>query len=581
MKKKLWPLVFLLLGVLGVGGLATLGFVAQAEQQAQRNKEALAGNQATVTRSDLAVKVVETGSLESVKRVEVKSQVGGRLARLLVDEGDRVEAGQLIAVIDPRETQLQVEQNAARLRGAQSEVRRTGVQIEQRRVTAQAQLAQARSRVKTLELEVDAQPQVTRAAIASAETALASAQKAIELLVNVTHPNARTQAETALEDAENNLQNTELQEKRLRELYDKGFVSRREWEQAQLQAQFAQTRVRQSRESLDRISAEQRLERERQEQQVRAAKADLDRARVNAFQDTTKRQEFERAIQEVRQAEAALLDIEQLQQQRASSQANVDQLSSSLGDSQRLLGETEVRAPISGVVTRRFVQEGELVNALSSFSAGTTLVVVEDRSAMIVKLEVNEIDVARLVPGMRAAVSVDALPDTPFAGRVTKIAPARLDAGQGAGAVGDPVVRYAVEVTLDDVDERLKTGMSARCEMTAAARAAVLTLPVAFVGRDEDGPYVMVRDESKEPVPARLPGEAPTLPATKTRVKTGLQTTSMVEITDGVELGTKVVRPPFTGPQRRGMMQFGPDDGEEEQGGGGGSGAGSGERGSE
>src|SRR5437870_3640895 len=68
-------------------------------------------NAVTVSRGDVVNQVVETGTVDAVKTVEVKSRVSGRLAKLLVDEGDHVTVGQLIAVIDPLETKLLVDQN--------------------------------------------------------------------------------------------------------------------------------------------------------------------------------------------------------------------------------------------------------------------------------------------------------------------------------------------------------------------------------------------------------------------------------------------------------------------------------------
>src|SRR5688500_8305406 len=108
--------VFVLLLVVTVVLVVAVALVLRAGGRPDEKKESLA----TVTRGELIVKVVETGTIDAVKSVEVKSRASGRLARLLVDEGDFVEKGQLIGVIDPRETQLRVEQDAAQLRGARS-----------------------------------------------------------------------------------------------------------------------------------------------------------------------------------------------------------------------------------------------------------------------------------------------------------------------------------------------------------------------------------------------------------------------------------------------------------------------------
>ncbi|MBA4292791.1 hypothetical protein C0431_07440 [bacterium] len=558
--KKIKLALMILIPLLILIALGASVMNGQKAAQAKQKEDLLKSNVVQVTQGDVSIKVVETGSLEALTTVEVKSQVGGRVAKLLVDEGDYVQKGDLIAVIDPQQTELQVEQNRAQLDGAVSSVRRLDVEIAQRRVTVQTSLQRARLRVKQLEAELKAQPQLTNANVRSAETGLANAQKALEVLSKVTHPNARTQGENAKEDAENNLRNATIENDRQKGLFEKGYVSKREVEQSQLNLELAQTRARQAREALQRLDNEQRLEREQQQERVKQAKADLDRAKANSIVDVTKRQDYETALQNVRDAEVALRDVDSLLEQKRGSQANVSQIQSSLDDSMRLLGETEVRAPITGIVTRRFVQQGELVNALSSFSAGSPIVKVEDRSKMFVRLQINEIDVARLEEDMDSKITVDALPGTDFSGRVTKISPAQIENAAGVG--GDPVVKYEVEVTLDRVSDSLKSGMSAKCEMTPQKATNVLRVPLAYLGEDGKGAFVMLFDPNEKPKPGVM-GAPPTLEGDKQYIEIGVRDLAFIEVTKGLKVGQKLVRPPFNGPERQGVMQF--NDGDEEE----------------
>jgi len=103
-----------------------------------------------------------------LKTVEVKSRISGRVARLLVDEGDYVTKGQLIGVIDPQETELQVKQTRAQLRGAQSAVRASDARIQQSRQTALNAIERQRSIIRQLEAENKVQPDLTRNAISTA-----------------------------------------------------------------------------------------------------------------------------------------------------------------------------------------------------------------------------------------------------------------------------------------------------------------------------------------------------------------------------------------------------------------------------
>ncbi|MBZ0212451.1 MAG: HlyD family efflux transporter periplasmic adaptor subunit, partial [Nitrospirae bacterium] len=276
------------------------------------------------------------------------------------------------------------------------------------------------------------------------------------------------------------------------------------------------------------------------------AKAELDRSKTNQFQDDVRQRDYQIALSDLDRAKAQLRDIEVLKKSRNQSVASADQIGSVLGDSLRQLGETEIRAPIAGVVTRKLVQEGELVASLSSFSSGTPIIRLEDRTAMMVKLNVNEIDVAKLTLGMPARVSVDAFADQEVAGTVRKIAPATLATTAAAGQAA--VVKFEVEVWLDPNNLNLKSGMSAKCTMITDKRAKTLKVPAEYVSKDADGSFVLLK-------PAK-----PTDEPKKVRVKTGLTSGARVELVEGVKLGDKLVKPEFTGPARKGAMQFGGDD---------------------
>jgi HlyD family secretion protein len=507
----------------------------------------------TVKKGRLLSQVIETGSLDAVKTVEVKSKVSGRVARLLVDEGDAVAEGQLIAVIDPEETELRVAQDRSRLKGAQAALAQIDVQIRQRKVTSKTELDRAASRVETLKLELDAQPSLTRAEIASAETAYNNAVKTRDLLTRVTQPNQRASLLNQVLEAESNLQNAIAEEERSRNLLAKGYISQRAYESAKNQLDLATARVTPLKSQMGRLDSEQALERDQAEEAVKQAKAGLDRALANAFRDATKRKEYEQAITSKLDAEAALLDVQSLESSKMQQQANIQQIEDTLNDSLRLLRETEIRSPIAGVVTRRLVQVGELVASLSSFSSGTPIVRVEDRSKMLVKLQINEIDVAKLRLNMVAKIAVDAFPDREFTGRVTKIAPTDLATGAAPQAGGgSAVVKYEVEVAMEGVAPELKSGMSAKCTMIVLDRANVLVLPRQYVGKEKDGTYfVMLPPKDKKDKNAK---------PTKVKIEIGDTSATSIEITSGVKEGEVVQKPDYAGPTRKGMMQFGPDD---------------------
>lgn len=546
-RKKKSNLFVIVLLILCLFGAAAIGYsmFSSFQKNLKEQLEAVKRDTITVEEGDIKVEVIESGPLHARNSVEVKSRVSGRVQQLLVDEGDVVEKGELVAIIDPQETELQVRQNQAQLRGAQAGVQRISVEMSQREITAKTNLARAQSRLRQIELELKEQPKLTSASISSAESALASAKQALDLLTRITQPNTKVQVESALQEAKANLQNAEIESDRRKSLLEKGYISRREFEQAELNLSLARTRVVTAQERVDKLGREQELERKQAEERIKSATQDLNRARSTGSLDRVKLEERARAQQDVRDAQAALKDVQALAASRAQQNATVDQLQSVLGDAQRQLGETEIRAPVTGIVTKRFVQLGELVASLSGFSAGTPVFMLEDRSAMKVRLSINEIDVAKLTMGMEATITVDAFKDKRFKGRVSKISPASEMAAQAAAA--DPVVKYTVEVTLDATSPELKSGMSAQCSMLVMNRPKVLRVQRDYVVREEDGSYhvLLVKDpKSKDKKTGKPVTE-------KVKVKVGESSGAYVEIKSGVKKGDMLFKPEFTGPGRK------------------------------
>ena len=76
---------------------------------------------AKVEKGDLAKSVVATGKVTPITKVEVKSKASGIVKKLLVDYGDHVKKGQLLAQLDKVEIEAQVEQSKAGLEGSEPE----------------------------------------------------------------------------------------------------------------------------------------------------------------------------------------------------------------------------------------------------------------------------------------------------------------------------------------------------------------------------------------------------------------------------------------------------------------------------
>jgi HlyD family secretion protein len=92
---------------------------------------------AKVEKGDLAKSVVATGKVTPITKVEVKSKASGIVKKLLVEYGDRVKQGQLLAQLDKVEIQAQVEQSRAQLQSSQATLESSKADYERAKVDAE------------------------------------------------------------------------------------------------------------------------------------------------------------------------------------------------------------------------------------------------------------------------------------------------------------------------------------------------------------------------------------------------------------------------------------------------------------
>ncbi|MFN8139439.1 MAG: efflux RND transporter periplasmic adaptor subunit [Fimbriimonadales bacterium] len=536
---KARTLIFIILAILVVyAGIQCMRSRASAKQDDAGKRPT-----AKVEKGELSVSVIESGTVEAVQSVEVKSRVSGRIQSLLVNEGDRVVKGQLIAVIDPEELNLQLKQSSAQLRGAESGAARSRASIDITAKQLQDAVIQAQARYNLALRDWKNQPELSRTSVEQSRLAYEAAQRSRDLLVNVTQPQERVQVESTLSQAEASYNRDKANVARVQGLLDKGYVPLRDLEEAKARLAASEGALATAREAKTRLDEKQRVETRNAEESVKQSKAAYDASVARADIDRGKLDSLNQARSALAQAQSDLrrVQLERLGYQQSAAQA--DQIRATVADSRRLLGETQIRAPMSGIVTRKAVEPGELVSALSSFSGGTTIVEIADLNSLQVKLLINEIDVAKLKKQVTASVDVDAIPSQKFEGAVERIAPASqaASAGQGAVTSSDAVVKYEVIVRLSSADERIKPGMSAKCTIFVEKRENVLKVPVEYVTKDDKGYSVLVIPAGKKA------GE-------KRDVKIGLITDAFYEVVDGLKVGEELQKPEYKGPPRTGMM---------------------------
>jgi len=387
-------LLLILLGVL------LLGSCRQEETQ-----EAM-----PVVPLDTEGRSIAEAMVEPARWSELRFESGGTVARttgmlrryreVLVQPGDTVQAGYVLARIDSTDAELEVQEAEAALTSAQ----------------ARLALAKAGPRPE----EITAAEEETAAASAALDRAIAQRDQLI---------GGATEAEIAAAQAELATAEATLQQvsEQHRQAYKQKDQQVREQADYDLRAAREAVTAAQSRlEALQR-SAGARL-------RGAAAGVEAATAQVN-----------------VSQAQLALLKAATPPGEIASAEAEVQQAEAALAAAEVALERTSVRAPFDGTVTRVNVEVGNSVTPGEVVAVLATLDQLQLRTT-----DLTELDVVHLEVGQSVTVTVDAIPNTPWQGHIV-----RIDL-RGVEYRGD--VTYPVLIELDEVVPELYWGMTAMVE---------------------------------------------------------------------------------------------------------------------
>ncbi|MFN4033131.1 MAG: efflux RND transporter periplasmic adaptor subunit [Fimbriimonadales bacterium] len=343
-----------------------------------------------------------TGELQSYNDTTVAPKLGGRIVEMRVREGDRVRKGDVIAVQDPTDLQLQLRQAESAVRAAESNLR-------------QAEIA-ART-----------QPAQTEAQIQAAKAALEAARARLRALQAGARPQERQQAEQAVAAARANFELAQANFERAQQLYQQGAIPKQQLDSARTAFEAAQAQLRQAEETRSLVREGARREDiEAAEQAVRQAEEAYRQATLGKAQDelTQQRVNAARAALQQARAQAALL--------------------------RQQLADAAIRAPFDGIVADRFVEVGSMVGA------GTPIARIVTVDRLYFEATLPEVLLRDVKVGQQVETRVDAFPDRVFVGRVEAIYP----------AVADQARNLRIRVSLaNPADLPLKAGLFARGEI--------------------------------------------------------------------------------------------------------------------
>ena len=418
--------------------------------------------------------LVGSGSIEAEK-ITVTTEIGGRIVAVNVDEGDEVEAGQVLVTIDPANLLAQQTQLEAALATARANLLAVSAPPRVETIAAaEAQLAQAkaaRDGAKTTWETAQAlvyTPRELQARISQAQARVTEAQKSLEV-AQVAQKRAEIQAEAA---SRNQSSHAALV---------KNDVAQQQLRAAQVGVQMNEVALAGAGQQVDLLV------------QLRDHPLQLI-SQANAAGAA-----YQQAEAAVQVAEANLLaaNAGPTGEDIAIAGAQVVEAEAGLAAVQVQLDKLTLTAPRAGLIRHKAVNPGELA------APGAALLELSDIETVDLTVYIPETQIGQVKVGQPARVLVDAYPGDVFEGRVTFIAAEAEFTPRNVQTQEERVnLVFGVKITLDNPGFRLKPGMPADAEILPAGPQGVSASPTAQPG--------ITATPTAEPAPTQTPTLPPT-----------------------------------------------------------------------
>jgi HlyD family secretion protein len=535
---------------------------------------------APVSRGSITATVDGIGTVAAAQTLDLTFTNAGTISRVLVQPGDTVAAGQPIATVDDRVLASQVASAQASLAAEQAKLTQSkqgnakpedlaaaraalaSAQASYAKTAAGpsvADVANAAATLKSAQASLNdtlAGPTASdlaaaQASVDSAQSTLASAQKDLADLKAQPKPEDVQAAQLVVEQAKDALwsaqlsrdatcgptkgqggtclsadanvaaQQTALDQDGVKLAQAKEPATAAQLAAAEEADHSAQAGLTSAQANLAKVKAgPTAASRQSAQSQVDEAKASLLKAQTSVTPD-----DLAVAKASVDQAQANLdkLTAKATDTDLAIQQASVDQAEQSLEQAQLSLDHATLRAPFAGVISTVNIVPG------SAVGNATVVATLIDRGTLHVDLKLSENDVVKVAVGQPAMLTSDSIAGWSAKGTVSYVAP--------SAETTNGVATYAVRASFDDVDPKLRVGMTANVAITTAHQDNVLLVPNTALLPKGSGHVVQ-----------QLAADGKT--TTETDVQVGLTDGTQSEIVSGLRDGDRFIPLPITGPVR-------------------------------
>lgn len=454
--------IIIIVLILAIGGPIAWQKLHRPEAPGTKTERGIAVRVACARTGTMYSDVEVSGNIKAMRSVELSPKIPAGISRMPYREGDRVSAGAVVVCQDPSDIQSQVRQAEAGL------------------LNADAHLSQASTAVGLSGRQVESD-------IATAQAGLDTAKARLRMVKNGARKQEIASVENSVASAEANYNNAKSTLERMRGLYSEGALSKQQMDLTQLQYDVAKSEYSTAKEQLSLVRSGAR------EEEVEAAQKQVDQAE-----------------QGLRMAKSSRANGSLRHEDVKSARAGVVQAQAALLLARQQLMSTSIRTPISGVVSRRFAEPGQIANP------GQPLLDIVDLSSVYFEAGVSEIDLHKVRVGQQVQVGVDAIPGKKFTGTVEKIFPAAEPASR----------QFTVRIKVANGKGDLRPGMFARGTIRIAKHDNAVIVPKDALISNGDGVSVFTVVDSK---------------ARYRSIRTGFQTRTEAEAVTGVNPGDELV----------------------------------------
>jgi HlyD family secretion protein len=348
-----------------------------------------------------------SGTIEA-DHAELSFQLNGKVTDILVDEGEKVRKNQLLAILDESEYRALYENAMANMEKSLKNFEKAEKVLMLYKETLPADVMRAEAGLNVLQSQLR-------------ELEAGYRQQDIE------------QARLAVSNAENIMEEAKKDRERHEVLFQKGVISEKQWDRAQLEYQITLKNYEKAKEALDIAEEGARKETiQTARARVSEGKSALKLAKNNLGKIGPAEKEVEMARAQVKAARS-LVDLAGIR-----------------------MSYTKLLAPFQGVITSRNSEVGEVA------LAGQEVMTLSDLSHVELKIFVDEIEIGKVRPGQEADIKIDTFPDKIYKGRVSFVSPEAEFTPKIIQTHKERVkLVYLVKISIPNPDLELKPGMPA------------------------------------------------------------------------------------------------------------------------